>query len=346
MPSTIILLGAFLGLLVVSTLAWTVMFMLGLRSAHVPGGTVRKAAVVSALVFGLDLLIMVFVGAAMYFLPMSRVMLLVVASASSAVYVVGSWWLIVRVFNVAYPVAIRAWLPTLLAPLVGYAFSLFVFKPFVYDTFVIPANSMAPTIIGEHVTHKCPICGALSVGSTGDREVGDPQPANLICPNFHAHETRDYDKTILSSDRILVAKVIAPRRWDLVVFRYPDEPRQNYLKRLIGLPGETVTIVDGSVHINGAKIEPPAEIRGITYVSEFPNDRFMRGISLAGSPGNPAVLGPDEYFVLGDHTTASLDSRLWEHGAPGHPPYAVPVSYMIGTATHIYWPPERMRILR
>ena len=53
-----------------------------------------------------------------------------------------------------------------------------------------------------------------------------------------------------------------------------------------------------------------------------------------------------EYFVLGDFSQQSADSRLWESGAPGHPSYAVPESYIIGVATHIYWPPSRWRILR
>ena len=64
------------------------------------------------------------------------------------------------------------------------------------------------------------------------------------------------------------------------------------------------------------------------------------------APDRPAKLGADEYFVLGDFSQQAADSRLWETGAPGHPTYAVPQSYLIGVVTHIYWPPSRWRILR
>jgi hypothetical protein len=59
-----------------------------------------------------------------------------------------------------------------------------------------------------------------------------------------------------------------------------------------------------------------------------------------------ARLGEDEYFVLGDFSAMSKDSRLWGEGAPGHHPFAVPESHLRGVVTHIYWPPDRWRILR
>ena len=67
---------------------------------------------------------------------------------------------------------------------------------------------------------------------------------------------------------------------------------------------------------------------------------------LWGSNGEPVVLGEDEYFVLGDFSLQSMDSRLWETGAAGHPAFAVPKSHMRGVVTHVYWPPECWRILR
>ena len=63
-----------------------------------------------------------------------------------------------------------------------------------------------------------------------------------------------------------------------------------------------------------------------------------------GCEDNAVVLGLDEYFVLGDFSARSKDSRLWQDGAPGHLPYAVPSDHIIGVVTQIYWPPERWRV--
>ncbi|MEX0793250.1 MAG: S26 family signal peptidase, partial [Pirellulaceae bacterium] len=67
---------------------------------------------------------------------------------------------------------------------------------------------------------------------------------------------------------------------------------------------------------------------------------------LAGTSDSPAELGPDEYFMLGDFSCQSLDSRSWERGAEGHPSYAVPESHLIGVVTHTYWPVNRWRSFR
>ena len=119
------------------------------------------------------------------------------------------------------------------------------------------------------------------------------------------------------------------------------------MKRLVDLPGETVVIKDGAVWINGQKLDPPASLNGLEYVTEIPRAPHMPPLEVfAGTPDTPAVLGKGEYFVLGDFSLQSSDSRLWEKGAEGHPPYAVPESNIIGVATHIYWPSSRWRILR
>jgi hypothetical protein len=96
------------------------------------------------------------------------------------------------------------------------------------------------------------------------------------------------------------------------------------------------------VWIDGKKQTPPDSCQGIEYLDrlgKWPDD-------LWGSAAKPAKLGSDEYFVLGDFSACAKDSRLWQQGAPGHPPYAVPASYIVGVVTHIYWPPSRCRALR
>ena len=139
-------------------------------------------------------------------------------------------------------------------------------------------------------------------------------------------------------------KTLRPRRWDLIAFRYPGDPTMNQIKRLVGLPGEEVSIKEGFVWINGQRLEPPQTLQGLKYVTEFPNAPFLRNIW--GTADRPAKLGKGEYFVLGDFSQESADSRLWETGVPGHPSYAVPESHIIGVVTHIHWPPSRWRIVR
>ncbi|NLX08560.1 MAG: signal peptidase I [Chloroflexi bacterium] len=111
-----------------------------------------------------------------------------------------------------------------------------------------------------------------------------------------------------------------PQRGDVVVFHYPMEPERDFIKRLIGLPGETVTIQDGHVYVNGKLIDEP-------YI-----ENFCRGKSCDGE----WVVGPDEYFVLGDNRSASKDSQ--DFGT-------VSRRYIVGRALVRYWPPSAWGIL-
>jgi signal peptidase I len=165
----------------------------------------------------------------------------------------------------------------------------------------------------------------------------------MICrDNFHVTQPTDVGDRVYGGDRFLAAKYLRPQRWDIIVFRYPEDPSTLYLMRLVGLPGEEITIRDGQVRANGEVLTPPDCLRGIEYATEmrdFPWD-------LWGTPDHPAKLGPDEYFVLGDFSPQSKDSRLWQNGAPGHPPFAVPESHLYGVITHTFWPPKRWRVFR
>ena len=143
-------------------------------------------------------------------------------------------------------------------------------------------------------------------------------------------------------DRITACKLLAPRRCDLIVFRYPADPSVSYVKRLVGFPGEHVEIRDGAVWINGEKLEPPESIRGIPYSPTIE----ANGQVFTGPGSSPVTLGPDEYFMLGDFVAQSSDSRFWETGAKGHPPYAVPAGNIVGVVIHIYWPISRWTSFR
>ena len=102
-------------------------------------------------------------------------------------------------------------------------------------------------------------------------------------------------------------------RGDIVVFRYPLDLSKSYIKRVVGLPGEWVTIKDGRVYANG---EPLAE----SYIpSEY----------LGHQSYPPVYVEPDHYYVLGDHRESSNDSRVWG---------TVDRSDIYGKAVFVYWP--------
>ena len=109
-----------------------------------------------------------------------------------------------------------------------------------------------------------------------------------------------------------------PRRGDVVIFRFPVDPHRSFVKRVIGVPGDTVEIVRGVVHIDGRALDEP-------YVTR-PDSSSME----------PVVVPDDSYFVLGDNRGASDDSRAWG---------VVPVQNIVGRAWVSYWPPVHLRAL-
>ncbi|MSS63995.1 signal peptidase I [Lachnospiraceae bacterium WCA-693-APC-MOT-I] len=123
--------------------------------------------------------------------------------------------------------------------------------------------------------------------------------ASLVNEYF-VHQTRvegiSMEDTLDNNDYLLINKFIyqlrEPKRFDIIVFPY--EYNVFYIKRIIGLPGETVQIKNGSIYINGEKLE---ENYGKEEIDE------------GGTAAEPITLGQDEYFVLGDNRNHSLDSR-------------------------------------
>ncbi len=113
--------------------------------------------------------------------------------------------------------------------------------------------------------------------------------------------TGSMENTIQVGDRVFGLRLAylfdGPQRGDIVVFRWPDDETQLFVKRVIGLPGETVEIIDGKVYINGSA-EPLDE----PYLKDVPE----------GSAG-PYVVPAGHYFVMGDNRNHSLDSRVWDN---------------------------------
>ena len=130
----------------------------------------------------------------------------------------------------------------------------FVFRAFIVEAFVIPTGSMAPTLYGAHLEFKCSDCGY-------EFAVGHKPGPRAVCPNCFANQTVPENVSAYSGDRILVLKYRydfeEPQRWDVIVFRNPTDPAQNYIKRLVGLPGEALELVRGDVTIDGRIAHKP-----------------------------------------------------------------------------------------
>lgn len=335
---TLVAIALYLGLFIARAILWAIFLRVGLKWVRVPEVTTRRIVVATASVIIVQLVINIL------FLVLSPAQdedQLIVGGLQFVIAVLAAGLVLRRVFKTGFFRSLQAWLPTVIPTTGMVLIMLFVVRPFIFETFFLPTNSMAPTLLGYHRRSTCPQCGRPNFGAPLDSRFAPPDRGPMICENFHVHQIRNELSALITADRILVAKFLTPRRWDIVVFQYPEQPSTLHAKRLIGLPGETIHIEDGAVWADGKKLTPPNFVNGI----EYQTDPFGPPARVAVSQAHPAVLGPDEYFVLGDFSAQSYDSRFWERGAPGHAPFAVPESYLRGVVTHIYWPPQRWRIL-
>jgi signal peptidase I len=127
-------------------------------------------------------------------------------------------------------------------------------------------------------------------------------------------------------ERIFVNKLIyygLPKlsRGDIVVFWYPNDPSKSYIKRVLGLPGETVEVREGRVFINGA---------------ELPEGYLDPRLNLSHLSRPPVLVKEHYYFVMGDNRDNSYDSRSWG---------LVPEKYIYGKALFRYWPPGAVSVI-
>lgn len=135
-------------------------------------------------------------------------------------------------------------------------------------------------------------------------------------------ESISMQPTLFAGDYVIVNKIAykvgAPKRGDVIVFRFPPDPdREPYIKRIIGLPGDHVHIENGRVTING----------------ELLNEPYLR---VTTDRGGDWTVPEDSLFVMGDNRNNSSDSRAWG---------MVPEENIIGRAVLIYWPPDQWGVL-
>jgi signal peptidase I len=188
---------------------------------------------------------------------------------------------------------------------------VFVFRAFVAEAFEIPTGSMAPNLYGLHREQTCPVCGTEYAYGFSPMPGGEvAAPRELICPNCGHRSDKHAIDNPDNGDKIFVLKcpfdfgktlrdvsphgerrwwhVFKPRRWDVVVFKDPNDGTTNLIKRLIGLPGEVLEIIDGDIYT-----ADPAEL-GATAEGRSVLDKLLQ----PGRPTEPPLLTADERSAL------------------------------------------------
>jgi len=176
------------------------------------------------------------------------------------------------------------------AILVAVVFALFV-RTFLFQAFVVPTPSMEPNIL-----------------------VGD----HLIVNKF------------LHAPRALTPEKLLPRRavrhGDVVVFKFPVDPRRDYIKRVVALPGQTVEIRDKVLYVDGVRRSEPEVMHSENRI--WPDDRNLPDTVRYRDQFGPVRVPLDAYFAMGDNRDVSQDSRFWG---------AVPATNLKGRALLVYW---------
>jgi len=166
----------------------------------------------------------------------------------------------------------------------------FIFRAFIVEAFVIPTGSMAPTLYGAHGTIVCEDCGKEF--AYGLKDLGDTRNASLVgpgvpavCPNCAHPNTNlkinDRARNPETGDRILVLKwpfdlgieSLGPARWDVTVFKDPSDGTTNFIKRMVGLPNEVLSIIDGDVYtVPTSELSP----RVLETLESLRHEKFLR----------------------------------------------------------------------
>ena len=209
----------------------------------------------------------------------------------------------------------------------------FVLRAFVIEAFVIPTGSMAPRLMGQHWQFDCPACGyhyAFGLPGHGQSSLaGKTGGPPAVCPNC-GYQYKFGSEYAFGGDRVLVLKYLyrfrEPRPWEVVVFKNPQDNDQNYIKRLIGLPGQLVEIVHGDVFFCDGKdfnddgvidrqdfdLNHDGEINELDYATELWKQNLSWRI-LRKSPKTQEVMWQEVFNddYLPDEATFAHDNQSW-----------------------------------
>jgi len=180
------------------------------------------------------------------------------------------------------------------ALLIAVIFALFV-RTFVFQPFKIPSGSMEETLlVGDHI-----LVNKFVYGGT------DNAVERWLLP------VRDV------------------RRGDVMVFKYPDDPSRDFIKRCVGLPGDEIEIVDKTLYVNGKEVDD-ASYTYHTDARVYSRSTYLPPAYNRRDNFGPYVVPAASYFCLGDNRDNSRDSRFWSHTT-------VPAEYVKGRAVMVYW---------
>ena len=161
-----------------------------------------------------------------------------------------------------------------------------IIRAYVVQAFKIPSGSMKPTLlVGDHI---------------------------LVNKFIYGTDIPFTDK------RILVVR--RPDRGDVIVFRYPKDPSRDFIKRVVGVPGDVITEKNKVVYVNGERIR--------SFFTQHVDSDMKPGDIDPRDNFGPVVVPPGDYFVMGDNRDESYDSRYWGF---------VPMDNIRGEAFVIYW---------
>ncbi len=126
---------------------------------------------------------------------------------------------------------------------------------------------------------------------------------------------------------IIALKFGKPKQGDVIVFKSPPDPEKDYIKRVIGVPSDTVYIKDGDVYLNGKILDQSKYLKPSvkTYGGSFLHEN------------EPVSVPSDQYLVMGDNRGGSSDSREWGF---------VPFKSVIGKSFFVYWPLDKIEIIK
>ena len=216
-----------------------------------------------------------------------------------------------------------------IASFVGFFIHLLVFKSFFLPLFIIPTGSMAETLRGAHATYTCPNCGYEYQAGFGRTE-RVWNPVTIQCPHCrwrqavgaaggggdgsHRVAVRPTwgDRIVVHGWPVEVARWfgeagdwLALKRWNVVVFRNPSQPEVNYIKRLIGLPGEKVQIIDGDIYINDRPATKPKHAQRSLWFPYYAQDFAPK------KPGRRGAYSPRWSAIDPDTGWRGLGTRIF-----------------------------------